>query len=188
MKKMQKFFSCFLALVMCASLTTSSFATYNSGNFESSWTRSGYESAVILDSSYVDSTPNVMPARISPRDAADWLFTMDLQNVYEHVYSNKEKGKYFRGSDLKNNYVRAEGVIDNASAEYVTVGLGYFDDIQTFLDWSFHDVECNKFFSVSWPKSYFDPDVYYLGYVQCPYGSAQKPYTGYVDYFDSSWA
>lgn len=128
-----------------------------------------------------------MPARISLRDAANWLFTMNLTGVYHSVFSDRDLGNYFVGKDIENGYVRATGVIERDTEETATVGLGYFDDVTAPLAWSYEDVRCNEVFTVRWAQHLLSSNVHYLGYIQCPSGTAQDPYTGYIDFFDNSW-
>ena len=79
-----------------------------------------------------------------------------------------------------------EYIRENDVNEYAQVGLCEYDDGFKAPQWTLRRVESNRFFSESWPVSSLDSHFTYYGWMQSHYLGNTFPYSGYVDYFDST--
>ena len=182
MKKIKKRIAMLLAMVMCLVLTIPAFAVAPANN-TARWTFDSEGTRVYIVGDEVDTSPYVISPQKSSTRGTTLLFTMNLLGMYEDLHTTGSKS--FTKASLSNSYVRATGVIDSTH-DYVTVGLCEFDDVFLAPAWTFRDVDCGRYFSVSWNKSDLSAYLTYYGYAQSPYGNTPYPYSGYIDYFDST--
>lgn len=182
MKKIQKSISAFLALAMCFTLTVPALAASPASD-ENRWTFDSEGNRAYIVGNEVDTSPYVInPQRNSTRGRS-LLFTMELDAMYSDLHTKDDKS--FTKASLSNSYVRASGRIDSVH-DYVTIGLCEYDDTFYAPAWTLRDADCGTYFVESWPKSSLSPYFYYYGYAQSPYGTTSYPYSGYIDYYDSS--
>jgi hypothetical protein len=184
--EMKRFFSVIMALAMCTAMATSAFAVNQETLGETRVTTDSRGNLVYIPSGMVDTlqgerSPTSM---LTTARATSYLFTMTIDEVYEDLHTVGAES--FTKASLDNSYVRAEGVIENDVNEYAQVGLCEYDDGFKAPQWTLRRVESNRFFSESWPVSSLDSHFTYYGWMQSHYLGNTFPYSGYVDYFDST--
>lgn len=182
----KKTMSLVLAFVLCTIMCVPSLATTQFDAEDSRWSYDSSGNLVYLVGDEVDTTPFEIPSGLDNTRGRRLLFRMNITAMYHDLHTTGAKS--FTKSDLSNAYVRASGKINNETStySYATVGLCKYDGGFYALAWSLQNVNCGTAFAISWPKSSLESYYYYYGYVQSPYSSPLTPYSGYVDYFDSS--
>lgn len=153
------------------------------GNDADRWTFDSEGTQVYIVGDEVDTSRHTISSQNNSTRGRSLLFTMELGSMYSDIHTTGSKS--FTKASLGNSYVRASGRIDSTN-DYVTVGLCEYDDGFFAPAWTLQDVDCGSSFVVSWKKDDLSPYFYYYGYAQSPYSANNYPYSGYVDYFDSS--
>lgn len=179
---MKKRVSVILAMVMCFALTIPAFAVAPESE-TSRWTFDSEGTRVYIVGDDVDTSPHVISSQKNSTRGRSLLFTMNLSAMYTDLHTTGSKS--FTKASLSNSYVRASGKIDSTH-DYVTVGLCEYDDGFFAPQWTLQDVDCGEYFAVSWKKADLSSYLCYYGYAQSPYGTTTYPYSGYIDYYDSS--